>query len=144
MMFHIIDMISRPRIVTRQRFNTPHVLFFPSQLNSYAIAEGKALKVNVSHPKTRLFIGNIPKSKSEAEIKTEFSTLSGNPWPTHHNFPTSPTCYYTKRRPPVPSFLPPSLPSILPPPHLINLYPQQYSLSRTLSSYQLQLLSPCS
>ena len=48
------------------------------QLNSLEIAEGKALKVNVSVPNTRLFVGNIPKSKSREDIANEFRNLSGN------------------------------------------------------------------
>ena len=47
------------------------------QLNSLEIAEGKALKVNVSVPNTRLFVGNIPKSKSREDIANEFEKLSG-------------------------------------------------------------------
>ena len=48
------------------------------QLDSYEIGEGKNLKVNVSEPKTRLYIGNIPKSKGKDEIDEEFRRLSGN------------------------------------------------------------------
>jgi len=47
------------------------------QLNSMEIAPGKALKVNVSVPNTRLFVGNIPKSKSREDIANEFDKLSG-------------------------------------------------------------------
>jgi RNA recognition motif-containing protein len=50
---------------------------FASQLDSYEISEGKTLKLNVSEPKTRLFIGNIPKSKGREEIEEEFKKLSG-------------------------------------------------------------------
>merc|ERR1712241_152725 len=46
------------------------------QLDSYEIGEGKILKINVSEPKTRLFIGNIPKSKGKDEIEEEFKKLS--------------------------------------------------------------------
>merc|ERR1711981_1332090 len=46
------------------------------QLDSYEIGEGKVLKVNVSEPKTRLFVGNIPKSKGKDEIEEEFTKLS--------------------------------------------------------------------
>ena len=53
-------------------------MIFVSQLDSYEIGEGKILKVNVSEPKTRLFIGNIPKSKGKDEIEEEFKKLSGN------------------------------------------------------------------
>lgn len=50
---------------------------FLLQLDSYEIGEGKTLKLNVSEPKTRLFIGNIPKSKGKDEIEEEFKKLSG-------------------------------------------------------------------
>jgi len=46
------------------------------RLNSQEIARGKALKVNVSVPNTRLFVGNIPKSKGRDEIVDEFGKLS--------------------------------------------------------------------
>ena len=55
-------------------------LFFdatPFQLDSYEIAEGKSLKINVSEPKTRLFLGNIPKSKDKEEIEEELRKLTG-------------------------------------------------------------------
>ena len=55
-------------------------LFFdatPFQLDSYEIAEGKSLKINVSEPKTRLFLGNIPKSKGKEEIEDEMRKLTG-------------------------------------------------------------------
>ena len=54
-------------------------VFYSLQLDSYDFGEGKTLKVNVSEPKTRLFIGNIPKSKGRDEIEDEFNKLSGNP-----------------------------------------------------------------
>lgn len=46
------------------------------QLDSYELGEGKCLKINVSEPKTRLFIGNIPKSKGREDIEEEFKKLS--------------------------------------------------------------------
>ena len=52
-------------------------IIFVLQLDSYEIGEGKVLKVNVSEPKTRLFVGNIPKSKGKDEIEEEFTKLSG-------------------------------------------------------------------
>jgi len=52
-------------------------MIFALQLDSFEIGEGKILKVNVSEPKTRLFIGNIPKSKGKDEIDEEFRKLSG-------------------------------------------------------------------
>ena len=56
-------------------------LFFLSlkmilQLDSYEISEGKALKVNVSEPKTRLFLGNIPKLKGKDEIEEECTKIA--------------------------------------------------------------------
>lgn len=48
------------------------------QLNSLEIVEGKPLKVNVSVPNTRLFVGNIPKSKTREDIANEFDKLAGN------------------------------------------------------------------
>ena len=47
------------------------------QLNSLEIVEGKPLKVNVSVPNTRLFVGNIPKSKTREDISNEFDKLAG-------------------------------------------------------------------
>lgn len=41
---------------------------------------GKNLKVNVSVANTRLFIGNIPKSKSKEEILEEFKQHAGKFW----------------------------------------------------------------
>ena len=46
------------------------------QLNSIEFIEGKALKVNVSFPNTRLFIGNIPKSKSKENIGNTFGYIT--------------------------------------------------------------------
>jgi hypothetical protein len=46
------------------------------QLDTFEVSEGKGLKVNVSEPKTRLFIGNIPKSKDRGEIEDEFRKLT--------------------------------------------------------------------
>ena len=61
------------------RFNTcfnSKLITFALQLDAFEIGGG-ILKVNVSEPKTRLFIGNIPKSKSSIEIDEEFRKLSG-------------------------------------------------------------------
>ncbi|KAH9395875.1 hypothetical protein TYRP_020288 [Tyrophagus putrescentiae] len=44
-------------------------------MNDYEIRPGKALKVKVSTPNVRLFIGNIPKQLNRAEIKEEFSKV---------------------------------------------------------------------
>ncbi|GBN42893.1 Heterogeneous nuclear ribonucleoprotein Q [Araneus ventricosus] len=46
------------------------------ELNNYEIKSDKHLKVNVSVPNLRLFVGNIPKSKSKEEIFEEFGKLS--------------------------------------------------------------------
>ena len=48
------------------------------QFDGHEIREGKSLKVNISVPNVRLFVGNIPKSKSREEILTEFTKLTGN------------------------------------------------------------------
>ncbi|XP_054165897.1 heterogeneous nuclear ribonucleoprotein R-like [Oppia nitens] len=47
------------------------------QYDGYEIRKSKALKVNVSVPNLRLFVGNIPKSKSKEEIFQEFTKLAG-------------------------------------------------------------------
>lgn len=44
---------------------------------------GRHLKINVSVPNLRLFVGNIPKSKGNVEIMEEFSKVTGNT--TWHN-----------------------------------------------------------
>ena len=54
-----------------------YLINYPLQLDSYEIAEGKNLKLNVSEPKTRLFLGNIPKSKGKEEIEDEMRKLTG-------------------------------------------------------------------
>lgn len=43
------------------------------QLNGYEIRPGKPIKANGSVANLRLFIGNIPKTKSKEEIKEELS-----------------------------------------------------------------------
>lgn len=50
---------------------------FSSQLDSYEIKPGKTLKVNISVPNLRLFVGNIPKSRGKEEILEEFGKLTG-------------------------------------------------------------------
>ena len=52
------------------------VVVVNAQFDGYEIRKGKQLKVNVSVPNLRLFVGNIPKSKSKAEILSEFSKLT--------------------------------------------------------------------
>jgi len=48
------------------------------QLDNYEIKKGKTLKVNISVPNLRLFVGNIPKSKGKDEILEEFSKHTDN------------------------------------------------------------------
>ena len=54
--------------------------FYPSpfKLDAHDLGDNRTLKVNVSEPKTRLFIGNIPKSLARNEIESEFRQMSGN------------------------------------------------------------------
>lgn len=47
------------------------------QLDNFEIKPGKCLKINVSVPNLRLFVGNIPKSKGKEEILDEFGKLTG-------------------------------------------------------------------
>ncbi|XP_046382385.1 heterogeneous nuclear ribonucleoprotein Q-like isoform X2 [Ischnura elegans] len=46
------------------------------ELNEYMIKPGKPLKVNISVPNLRLFVGNIPKSKGQEEIFEEFGKMT--------------------------------------------------------------------
>jgi len=46
------------------------------ELDNFEIRPGKCLKVNISVPNLRLFVGNIPKSKGKDEILEEFGKLS--------------------------------------------------------------------
>ncbi|XP_057338222.1 heterogeneous nuclear ribonucleoprotein R isoform X8 [Microplitis mediator] len=46
------------------------------ELDNYEIKPGKSLKVNISVPNLRLFVGNIPKSKGKEEILEEFGNLT--------------------------------------------------------------------
>uniref|UniRef100_A0AC35GHS8 RRM domain-containing protein n=1 Tax=Panagrolaimus sp. PS1159 TaxID=55785 RepID=A0AC35GHS8_9BILA len=48
-----------------------HATEAAKKFNGYEISPGKSLKVNVSVANTRLFIGNIPKSKTKDEILDE-------------------------------------------------------------------------
>lgn len=50
---------------------------FLPQLDAYPIAEGKPLKVNLSEPKRRLFVGNIPKTLRKEDILKKFQSLTG-------------------------------------------------------------------
>jgi len=45
------------------------------QLDGYVVRPGKKLKVNPSTPNCRLFVGNIPKSKSKEDILQEFTKV---------------------------------------------------------------------
>ncbi|KFD54241.1 hypothetical protein M514_04783 [Trichuris suis] len=47
------------------------------KFEGYEIKPGKRLRVNVSVANTRLFVGNIPKSKGKEEILEEFSKVAG-------------------------------------------------------------------
>jgi hypothetical protein len=47
------------------------------QLDNTDLRDGHVLKVNISVPNTRLFIGNIPKTKSRTDIIDEFSKHAG-------------------------------------------------------------------
>lgn len=47
------------------------------RLNNYVIRPGKLLKANGSVANIRLFIGNIPKTKSKEEIHDELSKVVG-------------------------------------------------------------------
>ena len=47
------------------------------KLDAHDLGGNRTLKVNVSEPKTRLFIGNIPKSLAREEIESEFRQMSG-------------------------------------------------------------------
>ena len=47
------------------------------QLDGHEIKKGKKLKVNISIANQRLFVGNIPKSKTKEEILEEFSKKTG-------------------------------------------------------------------
>ncbi|XP_055382728.1 heterogeneous nuclear ribonucleoprotein R isoform X3 [Condylostylus longicornis] len=46
------------------------------ELDNYEIKPGKCLKINISVPNLRLFVGNIPKSKGKEEILDEFGKLT--------------------------------------------------------------------
>uniref|UniRef100_A0A914QFN4 RRM domain-containing protein n=1 Tax=Panagrolaimus davidi TaxID=227884 RepID=A0A914QFN4_9BILA len=48
-----------------------HAIEAAKKFNGYEISPGKTLKVNVSVANTRLFVGNIPKSKTKDEILNE-------------------------------------------------------------------------
>lgn len=54
-----------------------NMIWFKFQLNNQQIKQGK-LKANISVANTRLFVGNIPKSKSKDEIMDEFANKTGN------------------------------------------------------------------
>lgn len=53
------------------------VFLFIPQLDNHEIKPGKSVKVNISVPNLRLFVGNIPKSKGKEEILDEFGKITG-------------------------------------------------------------------
>lgn len=53
------------------------ILISNPQLDNHEIKPGKCLKINISVPNLRLFVGNIPKSKGKEEILDEFGKLTG-------------------------------------------------------------------
>lgn len=55
-----------------------YYLILNQQLDNHEIKPGKSLKINISVPNLRLFVGNIPKSKGKEEILDEFGKLTGN------------------------------------------------------------------
>lgn len=57
-------------------FKIVPLLFFP-QLDNHEIKPGKTLRIKISVPNLRLFVGNIPKSKGKEEILEEFGKLTG-------------------------------------------------------------------
>lgn len=50
------------------------LVFF--QVDNHEVKKGKNLKVNMSTPNLRLFVGNIPKNKSKDEILAEFAKIT--------------------------------------------------------------------
>lgn len=52
------------------------IIKFVLQLDGYEIKPGKSIKVNISVPNLRLFIGNIPKSKGKEDIMDEFGKIT--------------------------------------------------------------------
>lgn len=54
-----------------------HMFVLDPQLDNHEIKPGKTLKINISVPNLRLFVGNIPKSKGKEEILEEFGKLTG-------------------------------------------------------------------
>lgn len=65
---------------------------------------GRHLKINVSVPNLRLFVGNIPKSKGKSEILEEFSKVTGNLSDNQTKHATT-VEYQTKARPQRGTFL---------------------------------------
>ncbi|CAF4907193.1 unnamed protein product [Pieris macdunnoughi] len=49
------------------------------ELDNHEIKPGKTLRLKISVPNLRLFVGNIPKSKGKEEILEEFGKLTGAP-----------------------------------------------------------------
>lgn len=65
----------------KRKFIFNFILFFfmvsYPQYDNHEIKPGKCLKINISVPNLRLFVGNIPKSKGKEEILDEFGKLTG-------------------------------------------------------------------
>ena len=66
------------------------------QLDNFEIKPGKCLKINVSVPNLRLFVGNIPKSKGKEEILDEFGKLTGK-W-NEKNVVVDPTLFLSTKK----------------------------------------------
>ena len=47
-------------------------------MDNHEIRQGKKLKVNISEGNCRLFVGNIPKTKSKDNIFEEFEKVAGS------------------------------------------------------------------
>ncbi|CAG0893623.1 unnamed protein product [Cyprideis torosa] len=47
------------------------------ELDGFELTRGKMIRVNISDPNVRLFVGNIPKSKGKSEIIDEFRRITG-------------------------------------------------------------------
>ncbi len=69
---------SRKCLGTFTRSEFKNIIYeFSFQLDNFEIRKGKNLKCNISVANLRLFVGNIPKSKSKEEILEEFSKITG-------------------------------------------------------------------
>lgn len=66
-----------PNWAKHLRFSKLFPYLFCPQLDNYEIKPGKTLRIKISVPNLRLFVGNIPKSKGKEEILEEFGKLTG-------------------------------------------------------------------